>query len=209
MRTSADQRTSDRIPIGNRVKVLSNGKIVAYLVAINLSLGGILLSTQPNLRVGTPCEVAIQSGAEGGTVLARGMVVRNDDGGTAVKFASALPKSAFETVVAPATASSSLLNAYRNYFQVSRSKTLENCEELLGVTKTQFRAVFYSTFSGSIGLAVLPVWILRASIPPYPAFVKILLAFAYGAFWLMLLQPSMDLAVFRVLRGKAARGPAS
>jgi len=209
MKTSAEHRSSDRIPIGNRVKVMSNGKIVAYLVAINLSMGGILLSAQPNLRVGSTYEVAIQNGAEGAGLLAKGIVVRNDDHGTAVQFASQLAKSSFETVVAPAAASTSFLDSYRNYFRVSRSKTLENCEELLGVTKAQFRRVFYSTFSGSIVLAVLPVWLLRASIPPYPNLVKVLLAFAWGALWFALLQPSMDLGIFRLLRGKAARHPAS
>src|SRR6476659_978313 len=69
MKTSAEHRSSDRIPIGNRVKVMSNGKIVAYLVAINLSMGGILLSAQPNLRVGSTYEVAIQNGAEGAGLL--------------------------------------------------------------------------------------------------------------------------------------------
>ena len=209
MKTSAEHRSSDRVPIGNRVKVMSNGKIVAYLVAINLSMGGILLSAQPNLRVGSAYEVAIQNGVEGAGVLAKGIVVRNDDHGTAVQFASQLAKSSFETVVAPAAASSSFLDTYRNYFRVSRSKTLENCEELLGVTKTQFRRVFYSTFSGSIVMAVLPVWLLRASIPPYPNILKILLAFAWGALWFAVLQPSMDLGIFRMLRGKAARHPAS
>jgi hypothetical protein len=210
MKTSAEHRSSDRVPIANRVKVMSNGKIVAYLVAINLSMGGILLSAQPNLRVGSSYDVAIQNGVEGAGVLAKGVVVRNDDHGTAVQFASQLPKSDFETVAtAAATPRFSFLDSYRNYFQVSRSRTLENCEELLGVTKTQFRRVFYSTFSGSIVLAVLPVWLLRASIPPYPNIVKILLAFAWGALWFALLQPSMDLGIFRVLRGKAARHPAS
>lgn len=210
MKTSAEHRSSDRIPIGNRVKVMSNGKIVAYLVAINLSMGGILLSAQPNLRVGSTYEVAIQNGAEGAGLLAKGIVVRNDDHGTAVQFASQLPKSDFETVATSAAIPRfSFLDSYRNYFRVSQSKTLENCEELLGVTKTQFRRVFYSTFSGSIVLAVLPVWLLRASIPPYPNLVKILLAFAWGALWFALLQPSMDLGIFRLLRGKAARHPAS
>jgi hypothetical protein len=209
MKTSAEHRSCDRVPIGNRVKVMSNGKIVAYLVAINLSMGGILLSSQPNLRVGSSYEVAIQNGLEGAGVLAKGIVVRNDDHGTAVQFASQLAKSSFETVIAPGATSASFLDSYRNYFRVSRSKTLENCEELLGVTKTQFRRVFYSTFSGSIVLSILPVWLLRASIPPYPNILKVILAFAWGAFWLLLLQPSMDLGIFRILRGKAARHSAS
>ena len=209
MKAPAEHRSSDRVPIGNRVKVMSNGKIVAYLVAINLSMGGILLSAQPNLRVGSSYEVAIQNGAEGSGVQAKGIVVRNDDHGTAVQFASLLPKSSFETVVTPAAASSSFFESYRNYFRVSRSRTLENCEELLGVTTTQFRRVFYSTFSGSIVMAVLPVWLLRASIPPYPNLVKILLAFAWGALWFALLQPSMDLGIFRMLKGKATRHPAA
>jgi uncharacterized membrane protein len=209
MKTSPELRASERIPIGNRVKVIRNGRIVVYALAVNLSLGGIRLNARTPLQVGSPCKVAIPrpDGGETGDILAEGIVIRNDDQGTVLQFVSTLAKASFESVVHPALASAprSLLASYRDYFRVSRSKNLEQCESLLGVTKTQFRTVFYSTFSSSIVLATLPVWLLRASIPAYPNGVKILLAFTYGALWLILLQPSMDLAVFRMLRSRVAR----
>lgn len=209
MKTSPDSRTSERVPIVSRVKVLRNGRIVAYALAVNLSLGGIRLNARTPLRVGSVCQVAIPNpeGGEGGEILAESIVIRNDEQGTVLQFVSILARASFEAVVHPslASASHSLLDSYRNYFRVSRNKNLENCESLLGVTKAQFRTVFYATFSSSIVLSILPVWLLRASIPPYPNEVKILLAFIYAALWLMFFQPTMDLAVFRVLRSKVVR----
>ena len=205
MVASPDMRASRRVPIGNRVRVISNGRIVTYVVALNLGLGGVLLKAQSPLPIGSSCKVSIlpPDGAPDREVSVEGRVIREDGAGTAVQFAAALAKERFEAVVAPA-GPRAVLEAYRTYFRVSRTAGLENCESLLGVTKAQFRRVFYSTFSGSIVLAILPVWFLRASIPPYPNGVKILLAFAYGALWLMLLQPTADLAVFRWLRRRTS-----
>jgi hypothetical protein len=208
MVASPDMRASRRVPIGNRVRVISNGRIVTYVVALNLGLGGVLLKAQSPLPIGSSCKVSIlpPDGAPDREVSVEGRVIREDGTGTAVQFAAALAEERFEAVVAPvATAGPrAVLEAYRTYFRVSRTAGLENCESLLGVTKAQFRRVFYSTFSGSIVLAVLPVWFLRASIPAYPNGVKILLAFAYGALWLMLLQPAADLAIFRWLRRRTS-----
>lgn len=204
MAASPELRASQRLPVGNRVKIISNGRIVAYVVAVNLGLGGVLLKAQSALPVGSSCKVSIQplDGGPEPDLSVEGRVIREDGAGIVVQFASTLARESFEAVVHPAglSAPRALLAAYRDYFRVSRTADLENCESLLGVTKAQFRRVFYSTFGGSIVLAILPVWFLRASIPAYPNGVKILLAFAYGALWLMLLQPTADLAVFRWMR---------
>lgn len=205
---SPELRQSERIPLDRPVKVIRNGRIFASVPAANLSQGGIRLNALMPIQIGSPCEIAIpRDGDEAEDLKTEGIVIRNDDQGTVLQFVSTLAKASVESVVYSALAGSphSLLESYRNYFRVSRSKNLEHCESLLGVTKAQFRAVFYSTFSASMVLAILPVWILRASIPPYPNGVKILLAFVYGAIWMLFLQPTMDLVVFRLL--KKARTP--
>ena len=201
MRHAEEHRSSARISIGNLVRLSSNGRVIATVVAMNLSLGGILLKAQSPLPVGSPIEVSVLS-SEGGaeSLHAMGKVIRSGTAGTAVQFSTALAPASLEAVVAPAT--STLVGAYRAYFEASQS--LDKCEALLGVTEAQFRKVFYATFSGSLVTSVLSVWLLRASIPPYPNAVKIILAFIYGAAWLLLLQPALDIAIFRRMRKKAA-----
>lgn len=209
MSVSKNERTSERIPYHQKVKVVSVGRLVAYTMAINVGLGGVLLSASPALPIGSQCRITLPATGPGGAgrIEAEGTVVRQGADGTAVRFASALEASAFDGLVQEAVKGPfSLFTAYQNYFRVSRNQDLEGCERLLGVSKRAFRTTFYATFSSCITLAILPVWLLRASIPPYPNWVKIALCFVYGAIWLAVIQPSLDLAVFRFLRRRQAAG---
>ena len=81
-----------RVPIGYQVKLVADDRIIAYPRAINLSMGGILLSGPAQLPVGSHCGVAIlfASAEAGRRVVARGTVVRTDGQGMAIAFSKAL-----------------------------------------------------------------------------------------------------------------------
>jgi len=86
-----------RVPIGYRVKLVADDRIIAYPNAVNLSMGGILLSGPAHLPVGSHCGIAIlfASAEAGRRVVARGTVVRIDGQGMAIAFSKALdPESA-------------------------------------------------------------------------------------------------------------------
>ena len=201
MSSHEDLRTFERIPIENRVRVRSGGRMAYYALAINLSMGGLLLGATPPLPVGSPCEVAIFL-ANGGKKVVEGTVVRSADSGTAIQFAHTLENAAFSKILGSQAVfeRTSLAKAYLNYFKVSQKPDYEGSEKLLGVTKATFRKVFLTTFCTSIPLAVLPVWAFHAALPPAPNWLKVILCFVYGFIWLGLIQPFADLAIFRVLR---------
>lgn len=208
MSSTTDLRASERVPVSSRVKLVSRGKIIAYAVAVNISLGGILLNATPTLPIGSTCQLAIYQGGDqaGQRVMAEGTVVRAEDGTMAIRFAQPIAQESYAAFARQAIApqKTSLIQSYRNYFKVSFDQNLSECEALLGVSKQTFRTVFFTTFSSSIPVAILPVWLLRASIPPAPVLLKIALCFAYGALWLMVLQPALDMAIFRFLRRREA-----
>ncbi|GLH72642.1 hypothetical protein GETHLI_11440 [Geothrix limicola] len=211
MTSSADQRAYERLPFSQKVRVVSAGRVAAYAMVINIGMGGILLGSTSPLPVGSQCKVAIPVPDGGGIkrIVAEGTVVRGDSGGTAVKFAQAIEPSRFEALFrsAPVSTHSSLLAGYLAYFEVSRDKDLANCEKLLGVSKRAFRTTFYITFCSCISLAILPVWLLRSLIPAYPNWIKIALCFGYGAIWLAVIQPSIDLSVFHFLKHRRSSQP--
>ncbi len=202
-------RASERIPIGHRVKVVPKGRRAALAFAVNISLGGMLLGAATPLPVGTSCEVAIlvPSPKLGQAIKATGTVVRSDAYGLAIRFAQALQPEVVQTVVRTGGSwrNLPLIRDYADYFQVSQSEDRTDCEALLGVSKDTLRAVFLTTFSACIPAAILPVWLYRAEIPALPGWEKVLLSFAYGAVWLGILQPTLDVLVLRVLRMRRAR----
>jgi len=211
MTTPIEQRTSERIPTQNRVRVIAQGKLVAYSLAVNLSLGGVLLDAAPVLPVGCRCELALfpSETQAGQGILTAGTVVRSDTQGTAIQFIESLAPGSFQALARQTEMSTgrSILNAYRAYFRVGQSDRYADCEKLLGVSKRTYRTVFFTTFSTCIPLAILPVWLLKDSLPPAPVWAKISAAFLYGAAWLLLIQPAIDLAAFRILKRKQATGP--
>ncbi len=87
-----EERQYRRIPISYQVKVVAEDRIIVYSKAINLSLGGILVSGRDQLSVGSHCGVAILlvDGEPGRRVVARGTVVRTDQQGMAIAFSKAL-----------------------------------------------------------------------------------------------------------------------
>jgi hypothetical protein len=178
--------------------------MVAYAMVINIGMGGVLLGSAARLPVGSQCKVAIPipDGEGAKRIVAEGIVVRGDDGGTAVQFLKILEPNRFDSLFRTSLGPThgSLLNAYQAYFQVSRHKDLADCEKVLGVSKQTFRTTFYISFFSCISLAILSVWLLRASIPAAPNWVKVLLSFGYGGVWLGAIQPSIDLTVFHFLR---------
>ena len=206
MSVTKNERTVERVPYRQKVRVVSVGRMVAYAMAVNVGLKGVLLTASATLPVGTPCRVTLPVGER--RIEAEGTVVRSDAGVMAVQFASALEPSSIGSLFQDAARAPylSLFTAYQNYFRVSRSQDLAECERLLGISKRAFRTTFYITFVSCISLAILPVWLFRNSIPPYPNWVKIVLSFGYGAIWLAFIQPSLDLAVFQVLKRRQARG---
>jgi len=207
MSSSKDFRAFERVPLNHEVKVTSTGRFSARAMAVNLSLGGILLAAPGALAVGSPCEVALQM--PGGNALdpitATGRIVRSDAGGTAIQFSKPLEQAHFEAITRSSGAWSKipLLKAYGDYFRVSMSTDYANCETLLGVSKQTFRTVFLASFFTCILAAILPVWFLRQSFFGLPIWSRILGAFVYGAVWLGAVQPTVDVLTFRVLRARA------
>jgi glycosyltransferase involved in cell wall biosynthesis len=94
MSPTPEQRQSRRVPIAYKVKLVAEDQMITYPTALNLSMGGILLSGPGRLPEGSHCGVAILL-ADGGTgrrIVARGTVVRNDAQGMAIAFSKALDR---------------------------------------------------------------------------------------------------------------------
>jgi len=212
MNTSKDLRAYERVAIANPVKVRNGGRMASYALAINISMGGLLLGAVPTLPVGSPCEVAISlpGGSGAATVTTRGIVVRSGAQETAIRFLNTLDPSTYAKVVASSHAGfgRSMLNAYVNYFKISQDKHYTGSEAFFGVSPSTFKKVITATFTSSIALAILPVWLFQNLIPAWPNAVKVLLAFGYGLFWLAVLQPSADLVIFKIIRNRRKRSPA-
>lgn len=87
-----EQRKSRRIPIAYKVRLVAEDQMISFASALNLSMGGILLSGPGRLPLGSKCGVAIllADGSPGRRVVARGTVVRSDAQGMAIAFAKAL-----------------------------------------------------------------------------------------------------------------------
>jgi len=207
MSTSDDSRTCGRIPIAKPVQVVSKGRAASYALAINIGLGGLLLSASPALPVGSQCKLAIPPAddSRGDRLLVEGTVIRNDSHGMAVQFARQLENSTFEAIAKPEPPSlmGSLVISYLNYFQVSQHKEFEGSQQLLGVSPGTFRTVFLSSFLTCIPLAIIPVWMIKDSILLIPNWVKILLSFGYATIWFALIQPLVDLMVFKIIKKRA------
>jgi heme/copper-type cytochrome/quinol oxidase subunit 4 len=204
MSSSRDQRTFERIPFNKKVKVVSIGRVAAYAMVVNIGMGGVLLQSAAPLPVGSQCQVAIpMPGGEGiRHLMTEGTVVRSDAGGTAVKFAQTIDPSSFDTLIRRIAdaAHTSILASYKAYYQVTRNQNLADCEKLLGVSKRTYQTTFCITFLSCISLAILPVWLYQSSIPAFSNWVKVALSFGYGAIWLALIQPTIDLTAFHFLR---------
>jgi len=199
-----DLRASERIPIKTRVQVVTKGKMALIALATNISMGGVLLSAAPNLPVGSSCSLSIlPSGKQDGTkIQIKGVVVRNDTNGTAVKFSDTLDKTVYESFAKNTSVGigRSIIDTYLAYYKICQDKNHAGCEEFFGVNRRTFNTVFMSTFCTCIPLAILPVWALKASLPSAPNWVMIAASFGYASVWLAVIQPSLDLSVFRIIR---------
>ena len=88
MANEIEQRSLSRVPIGYRVKIMSDEKDIVCPAAINISMNGILVRTTERLSVGMGCYVIIfvlENGEES-KILAWGIVVRNAPEGMAIRF---------------------------------------------------------------------------------------------------------------------------
>jgi len=204
-----DSRTAERIPVENRVNLMVKGRVILAAIAVNISMGGLYVDAAAALPVGSPCEVAIflPDGSGSDSFVAQGKIVRSGESGTAIQFTRMLGDKTLDAISKPVStfATDTLAHAYMSYFKVSQSKTGADCEKAFGISRQTFKKITTTTFAGSIPVAVLPVWLLRAHIPAIPDWSKIAICFIYGAFWLLVLQPGVDLALFKALRAKATR----
>ncbi|BDU75915.1 PilZ domain-containing protein [Mesoterricola sediminis] len=208
MSSPVDKRRHERLPAHGEIRIKGKGRLGIYAVVLNVSLGGVLLSATPSLPVGSQWNVSLRTLAAQ-RVQAMGTVVRNDDGGTALKFAQELSPSSLKILTGAPEKAGGVISAYLTYFQVGRNERNAGCEHLLGVSRRTFKTVFYSTFSASLPLAVAPVWFARAAFQPWPVWLKISLSFLYAGFWLFVLQPTMDVAILGFIRKlRAAKQPA-
>ncbi|MBK9796371.1 MAG: PilZ domain-containing protein [Holophagaceae bacterium] len=202
-----DSRTCGRIPIAQPVQLVPRGRSATYALVLNISLGGLLLSAAPSLPVGSPCKLVIPPAGDtiGAKILVEGTVIRNDSHGMAIRFANQLEGSTFEAIARQPAMSlmSSIAAAYLNYFKVSQNKNFQGSQELLGVSPSVFRRVFLTSFTLCIPLAILPVWVLKDSMYMIPDWLKIMMSFGYAAVWFAVIQPLVDLSVFRVISKRA------
>ena len=107
----------------------------------------------------------------------------------------------------PIPASPVLLSAFRGYFKAGQSRNPADCQRLLGISAGQYRAVVLISTSGCILLAILLVWLLSDRIPPLPNWAKVAAAFGYGAVWMGIIQPAVDVTVIRVIRHRSIPNP--
>jgi hypothetical protein len=96
----SESRQFPRFPISYQVKLVVEDRIIAFPSAIDLSMGGILVSGDHHLNIGTECGVAILlgKGEPGRRVVTRGTVVRVDTRGTALAFSRALDASSADSL---------------------------------------------------------------------------------------------------------------
>lgn len=203
--TSTNEREFDRLPVQNKVKVIGKGRMGMYAIAINMSLGGVLLSATPALPVGSRCDVTLFDGGEH-SILAKGTVVRSNAEGTAIRFVSTLAEDHLKALVnlGDQPFLTRLVDAYVTYFQVGRNTDNLGCERLLGVTRKTYRTVFFSTFSACLPAAIIPVWYVRGVLQVLPIWERIAACFLYGALWYLFIQPGMDLTLLHFLRKRKA-----
>lgn len=203
MSKSDDSRACERIPIAKPVQVVTRGRASSYALAINLSLGGLLLSAAPPLPVGSQCKLVIPSAGDTTLekILVEGIVIRNDSHGMAVRFFNQLENMTFEAISPSPTFSpgSSLMNAYLNYFKVSQNRDFKGSQQLLGVSPSNFRKIFLTSFATCIPLAIIPVWVVKDGIYMIPNWLKIILSFGYAGIWFAIIQPLVDLFVFKLI----------
>lgn len=204
MSNSVDSRAFDRFPFSKQVQLMARGMSIPQALAINISLGGLLLGSALALPVGSRCKVSILQAGDTNPqkILVDGTVVRSDAHGTAVQFTSRLDTSLLAAITKQAytQGGSALVNAYLNYFKVSQNKEYKGSQQLLGVSPTVFRKVFIVSFATCATLAVIPVWIIKDSLYWIPNWIKIVLSFGYVAIWFAIIQPMADLTVFRFMK---------
>lgn len=84
----SETRLHPRVPIGFRVKIVTEDHLITFGSACNLSEGGILLRFTPELAPGRECGIAIflLDQEVGERIIARGRVTRSDASGTALQF---------------------------------------------------------------------------------------------------------------------------
>lgn len=204
MNAREELRASVRVPVSNHVKVVNKGRSAMYALAVNLSMGGLLLSASPAMAVGSPCRLHIlPNGATGPKIVVEGTVVRNDAHGVAVKFNAPLAESTYERFAAQSPAEArTLLGSYRTYFQVSQDRDHQGAESSFGVDPRTFRRVVLTTFCTCVPVAIAPVLFLKGSLPDLPNWAKITGSFAYAGAWIGLIHPTIDLSIFRFLRNR-------
>jgi hypothetical protein len=186
------------------VNVLFRGQVVLAALASDISMGGLGLKAADALPLGSPCEVAIflHQGENGERYVTRGTVVRNGEQGLAIRFAHVLDSKAL-AVIAKSTlppAKTLWFQSYRDYFRVSQSRSEGECQRTFGISQRRFHVLTTASFLSCIPASLLPVWLLREHLPAVSTLAKIGLSFLYGAFWLLLLQPLVDLTLIRLLR---------
>ncbi len=198
-----DHRSHERIPIRNRVKILSEGRIIAHASARNISLGDVLIHTSHRLSLGSKCQLAIYhpGGREDTRVMMEGAVARIDGDLMAVVFTQPLPEAALQAFANPVRPLERSSFA-RDFLHVIRDPNLGGCEALLGIRKRTLRRTFVATFALCTCLAMLFLWLLREPLQDLGAPLRFSLCFLHGAFWILLVQPGLELGILSLLRSR-------
>ena len=133
--------------------------------------------------------------------MAQGTIMRSGENGMAIRFTETLESQALAviTAMAPSAPAASWPGLYWAYFRVGHGKDDWECRQVFGITFRTFSRLSTTTFLCSIPVALLPVWLLRSFLHPLPSSLALAAALAYGAIWLLGVQPFIDLAAIRVL----------
>ena len=92
-------RAFSRRPIGTGAQVQVKGPETFSAEAINISMGGLLLSPAPSLPAGVPCVLSLAFGPAGNGVELKGTVARSDERGTAIRFSKTLEEGIYSSIV--------------------------------------------------------------------------------------------------------------
>jgi len=94
-----DLRAFPRMPLGRGARVKLRAPTRASSRAENISMGGLLLGPTPAMPAGAACEFAVAGSPDGGRILLKGLVIRSDERGTAIRFTPMLDANTYQRII--------------------------------------------------------------------------------------------------------------
>lgn len=201
---STDNRIAKRYRLRTRVDLRTPGCSAAVGEVVNISMGGLFLMPGGLLPVGSRCELAIAlpAGNGKGIVETEGTVVRNEECGTAVRFIRGLGEMTLDILAGSPDFKSgiSFPDYIRAYFKVGQGMAEFECLRTFGISRRTFHRITMATFPLCLMCALLLAWLGRHWIADLHDWARVAGALTYGAIWLLVVHPAVDLVVIRLWR---------